>query len=155
MSYNQNKDKEYYFPDDMWRIIKEFAGIHGKIKCQCGYYLHTPKNTDGFAIYNYNTCTYTWCCKKYYESLYKDLYERHSIWKYILKENRNINFDYKFNYFNKNKKMILKYILLEKQENDSSRRRKTIEKLLIDFNKENTNKNTNKNKDKHKKNIFR
>jgi hypothetical protein len=51
--------------------------------------------------------------------------------------------------------MILKYILLEKQENDSSRRRKTIEKLLIDFNKENTNKNTNKNKDKHKKNIFR
>lgn len=51
--------------------------------------------------------------------------------------------------------MILKYILLERQDKDSSRRRKNIENLLLDSNKENTNKNTNKNKDKHKKNIFR
>ena len=123
------KHREYWFPDDMWNVIKEFAGVHGKICCQCdGYYLHTSKNTEGFAIYDYNTCKYIWCCKKYYEHLYCKLYEKHSIWKYILKENRNINFDYKFNYFNKNKKMILKYILLEKQENDSSRRRKTMEK---------------------------
>lgn len=51
--------------------------------------------------------------------------------------------------------MILKYILLERQDNDSSRRRKNIVNLLLDSNKENTNKNTIKNKDKHKKNIFR
>ena len=147
--------REYYYPDDVWRIIKEFAHIHGKIKCQCGYYLHTSKNTDGFAIYNYNTCTYIWCCKKYYESLYKELYEKQTIWKYIIKEKQNTNFDFKFNYFNKNKKMILKYILLEKQNDDSSRRRKTIEKMLLDSNKEPMNKNKNKNKDKHRKNIFR
>jgi hypothetical protein len=155
MSDVQIKNKEYYFPDDMWRIIKEFADIHGKIKCQCGYYLHTSKNTDGFAIYNYNTCTYIWCCKKYYESLYKELYEKQTIWKYIIKEKQNTNFDFKFNYFNKNKKTILKYILLEKQNDDSSRRRKTIEKMLLDSNKEPMNKNKNKNKDKHRKNIFR
>jgi hypothetical protein len=73
----------------------------------------------------------------------------------MVKEKQNANFDYKFNFFNKNKKMILKYILLERQDKDSSRRRKNIENLLLDSNKENTNKNTNKNKDKHKKNIFR
>ena len=51
--------------------------------------------------------------------------------------------------------MILKYILLEKQNDESSRRRKTIEKMLLDSNKEPMNKNKNKNKDKHRKNIFR
>jgi hypothetical protein len=87
--------------------------------------------------------------------LYKELYEKQTIWKYIIKEKQNTNFDFKFNYFNKNKKTILKYILLEKQNDDSSRRRKTIEKMLLDSNKEPMNKNKNKNKDKHRKNIFR
>jgi len=150
---SNNKIREYYFPDDMWRIIKEFADIHGKIRCQCGYYLHTSKNTDGFAIYNYNTCTYIWSCKRYYESLYKELYEKQSIWKYIIKEKQNTNFDFKFNYFNKNKKMILKYILLEKQNHGSSRRRKTIEKILLDSNKENTNNHKMKYKNKNKNKI--
>lgn len=127
-----NQEK-YWFPDDIWNIIKNFSGIHGKIRCQCGgYYLHTSKNTDGFAIYDYNTRNYIWCCKKYYEALYKKIYDKHSIWKYILKEKRNDSFEHKFNYFNKNKQLILKYILLEKNENDSYGRRNTLEKLILD-----------------------
>jgi hypothetical protein len=85
--------------------------------------------------------------------LYKELYEKQSIWKYIIKEKQNTNFDFKFNYFNKNKKMILKYILLEKQNYGSSRRRKTIEKLLLDSNKENTNNHKMKYKSKNKNKI--
>lgn len=144
--------KNYYFPEELWRIIKEFAEINGKIRCQCnGYYLHTSKNTDGFAMYDYNTDKFIWCCKKYYESLYKDLYEGHSIWKYIFKEKKSNIFDCKFNYFNKNKKIILKYILLEK-DNDFVGRRNTIETLMLDYDKQNnkSNKNNKNNKNKHK-----
>lgn len=129
--------REYYYPDDVWHIIKGFAGIHGKIRCQCnGYYLHTSQNTDGFAMYNYKTCNYIWCCKKYYESLYKDLYERHSIWKYMLKNKQKPNFDYKFKYFNKNKKKFTKYIKVEQhRKNEYSGRRNTIEKIILDCDK--------------------
>jgi hypothetical protein len=49
--------------------------------------------------------------------------------------------------------MILKYILLEKQNYGSSRRRKTIEKLLLDSNKENTNNHKMKYKSKNKNKI--
>jgi hypothetical protein len=49
--------------------------------------------------------------------------------------------------------MILKYILLEKQNHDSSRRRKTIEKILLDSNKENTNNHKIKYKNKIKNKI--
>ena len=119
--------KMFNFPDDMWYVIKQFAGINGIICCQCeGYYFHSSKNTDGFVMYDYNTCKYIWCCKKYYESLYKKIYEKHSIWKYIFKKKQNYNFEYKFNCFNKNKKLILKYILLEKNNSISSRKIKNI-----------------------------
>jgi hypothetical protein len=135
------KEREYWFPNEMWNIIKEFAGVNGKIHCQCdGYYLHTSKNTDGFAIYDYNTCKYIWCCKKYYEHLYFKLYEKHSIWKYILKDKQKSNFVYKFNYFNKNKQLLLQYILLENNNNDSFGRRKTLEKMMLDC-KQTNNKN--------------
>ena len=126
--------KEFYFPDDMWRIIKEFAGVNGNTKCNCDYYLHSSKNIDGFAMYNYNTNKYIWCCKKYYESLYKELYDKHSVWKVVLKE-RNNNFQSRFNYFNKNKKILLKYIMLEKENEDGFGRRKRIDKLFLDMNK--------------------
>ena len=103
--------KMFNFPDDMWHVIKQFAGINGIICCQCeGYYFH--------------------CWKKYYESLYKKIYEKHSIWKYIFKKKQNYNFEYKFNCFNKNKKLILKYILLEKNNSISSRKIKNIENLI-------------------------
>ena len=103
--------KEFYFPDDVWRIIKEYAAVTGNIKCSCDYYLHSSKNIDGFAMYDYNTNEIIWCCKKYYESLYKELYDKHSIWRYVLKEKIN-NFQSRFNYFNKNNKILLKYIML-------------------------------------------
>lgn len=142
------KHTGFWFPDDMWNIIKTFAGINGNICCQCeGYYLHTSKNTQGFAMYDFNTCNYIWCCKKYYEQLYCQLYLNHSIWKYIFKEKQNYNFDYKFNYFIKNKKLILKYILLEKNNIDYFGRRKTLEKLILDdSNKNNKHKDNKKNK---------
>jgi hypothetical protein len=126
--------KEFYFPDDMWRMIKEFAGITGNINCSCDYYLHSSKNIAVFAMYDYNTDKYIWCCKKYYESLYKELYDKHSIWKYIVKEKIN-NFQSRFNYFNKNKKIFLKYIMLEKENADGFGRRKRIDKLILDLNK--------------------
>jgi hypothetical protein len=127
--------KGFYFPDDVWRIIKEYAEITGNIKCNCDYYLHSSKNIDGFAMYDYNTNKIIWCCKKYYESLYKELYDKHSIWKYIVKEKDN-SFQSRFNYFNKNKKILLKYIMLEKENPDCFfGRRKRLDKLLLDMDK--------------------
>lgn len=129
-----SSEKDFYFPDDLWREIKQFAGITGKINCQCEYYLHSSKNIDGFAMYNYNENKFIWCCKKYYESLYKELYDKHTIWKYVFKEKNN-NFQSRFNYFNKNKKILLKYIILEKDNADGFKRRKRIDKLILDMNK--------------------
>jgi DUF1365 family protein len=89
---------------------------------------------DGFAMYDYNANKIIWCCKKYYESLYKELYDKHSIWKYILKEKNN-TFHYRFNYFIKNRILLLKYIMLEKENADCYGRRKRIDKLILDMNK--------------------